>query len=87
MAACFKPALAFPGHWAPMSLTFYTGTMFPEHYHNGAFIAPDPMGRPGDALNVPATVNCFAVREDWVHYENLSDARESTRRRPRSSRH
>jgi glucose/arabinose dehydrogenase len=33
------PALAFPGHWAPMSLTFYTGSMFPEHYHNGAFIA------------------------------------------------
>jgi len=33
------PALAFPGHWAPMSLAFYTGTMFPEHYRNGAFIA------------------------------------------------
>jgi glucose/arabinose dehydrogenase len=33
------PVVTFPGHWAPMSLTFYTGTMFPEHYRNGAFIA------------------------------------------------
>ncbi len=30
---------AFPGHWAPMSLMFYTGTTFPERYRHGAFIA------------------------------------------------
>jgi glucose/arabinose dehydrogenase len=33
------PAAAYPGHWAPMALLFYTGTMFPEKYRGGAFIA------------------------------------------------
>ena len=33
------PAAAYPGHWAPMALLFYTGKMFPEKYRNGAFIA------------------------------------------------
>jgi glucose/arabinose dehydrogenase len=34
-----QPVLAFPGHWAPNALVFYTGKQFPEHYRNGAFIA------------------------------------------------
>ncbi|HKO80101.1 MAG TPA: PQQ-dependent sugar dehydrogenase [Chitinophagaceae bacterium] len=34
-----KPILAFPGHWAPNSLLFYTGDQFPDRYKNGAFIA------------------------------------------------
>lgn len=34
-----RPALAFPGHWAPNGLLFYTGEMFPERYRGGAFIA------------------------------------------------
>jgi glucose/arabinose dehydrogenase len=33
------PVTAFPGHWAPNGLAFYTGTSFPEHYRNGAFVA------------------------------------------------
>ena len=33
------PVAVFPGHWAPMSLLFYTGTSFPERYRGGAFIA------------------------------------------------
>ncbi len=33
------PDVAFPAHWAPMQMTFYTGTQFPAHYLNGAFIA------------------------------------------------
>ncbi len=33
------PLVVFPGHWAPMSLVFYTGSMFPERYRHGAFIA------------------------------------------------
>jgi len=33
------PVMAFPGHWAPNGLLFYTGNMFPERYKNGAFIA------------------------------------------------
>jgi glucose/arabinose dehydrogenase len=33
------PIDAFPGHMAPDGLLFYTGSMFPERYRNGAFIA------------------------------------------------
>lgn len=33
------PVMAFPAHIAPNDLLFYTGTMFPEKYRNGAFIA------------------------------------------------
>ena len=33
------PVVAFPGHLAPNGLLFYTGSMFPEKYRNGAFIA------------------------------------------------
>ena len=34
-----KPAAAYPAHMAPNALLFYTGTMFPAKYRNGAFIA------------------------------------------------
>ena len=34
-----KPVMAFPAHWAPNALLFYTGKMFPGRYKNGAFIA------------------------------------------------
>jgi glucose/arabinose dehydrogenase len=34
-----EPLLAFPAHWAPNDLLFYTGDQFPERYHGGAFIA------------------------------------------------
>jgi glucose/arabinose dehydrogenase len=34
-----QPIMAFQAHWAPNDLLFYTGTMFPRRYRNGAFIA------------------------------------------------
>lgn len=34
-----QPMEAFPGHWAPNALLFYTGTLFPARYRGGAFIA------------------------------------------------
>lgn len=34
-----KPIMAFPAHYAPNCLMFYTGNQFPESYKNGAFIA------------------------------------------------
>ena len=34
-----QPLIAFPAHWSPMGLLFYTGTMFPPQYRGGAFIA------------------------------------------------
>jgi len=33
------PLMAFPGHWAPDGLLFYTGGQFPARYRGGAFIA------------------------------------------------
>ena len=34
-----EPVAVYPGHWAPMSLLFYSGSAFPAKYRNGAFIA------------------------------------------------
>lgn len=34
-----NPIMAFPGHWAPDDLYFYTGAQYPDKYKNGAFIA------------------------------------------------
>lgn len=34
-----QPIVAFPGHWAPDALLFYTGKQFPKEYYGGAFIA------------------------------------------------
>ena len=42
MGRCDKfdlPITSFPAHWAPVDLMFYTGSQFPAHYKNGAFIA------------------------------------------------
>lgn len=33
------PLVAFPAHWAPNDLLFYTGKSFPAKYKDGAFIA------------------------------------------------
>ncbi|GAA4405219.1 sorbosone dehydrogenase family protein [Nibrella viscosa] len=38
-AKAINPVAAFPAHLGPNGLLFYTGTMFPERYRNGAFIA------------------------------------------------
>jgi glucose/arabinose dehydrogenase len=38
-AAFTPPIAAFPPHWAPVDLMFYTGTQFPAKYRGGAFIA------------------------------------------------
>lgn len=31
--------MAFPAHWAPETLLFYTGTSFPEKYRRGVFVS------------------------------------------------
>jgi glucose/arabinose dehydrogenase len=46
------PVATFPGHWAPMSSLFYTGSALPAKYRDGIFIAfhgswnraPEPQG-------------------------------------------
>jgi glucose/arabinose dehydrogenase len=32
------PVAAFPAHWAPVDVKFYTGSQFPRKYQNGAFV-------------------------------------------------
>ena len=34
-----SPVTAFPAHWAPNDLLFYTGSQFPKKYYGGALIA------------------------------------------------
>jgi glucose/arabinose dehydrogenase len=46
------PLVAFPGHWAPNAVLFYTGSQFPAKYRGGVFVAfhgswnraPQPQG-------------------------------------------
>ncbi len=38
-AAAKDPIIAFPGHWAPMSLAFYPGEKFGSAYTGGLFVA------------------------------------------------
>jgi glucose/arabinose dehydrogenase len=44
-----NPILAFPAHWAPDDLLFYTGSQFPASYRGGAFIAFHGRGNPASA--------------------------------------
>jgi glucose/arabinose dehydrogenase len=34
-----QPLTAFPAHWSPMAMTFYTGDKFPAKYKQGVFVA------------------------------------------------
>ena len=34
-----QPAIAFPAHWAPNALMFYTGSLLGDEYKGGAFLA------------------------------------------------
>jgi glucose/arabinose dehydrogenase len=51
-ATRLPPVAFYPAHWAPNGLAWYNGTMFPESYRGGAFIAfhgswnraPEPQG-------------------------------------------
>lgn len=38
-ASKLLPVAAFPAHWAPTALTFYSGNQFPSRYRGGALIA------------------------------------------------
>jgi len=69
------PVAAFPPHWAPVDVMFYTGTQFPEKYRNGAFIAfhgswnRSPM--PQDGYNV--TFQPFANGKPSSAFEVFAD--------------
>ena len=38
-AAARDPLIGFPGHWAPIGMTFYAGLQFPARFRGGVFIA------------------------------------------------
>jgi len=38
-ASKLGPVAAFPAHWAPNDITYYDKNQFPEHYHDGIFVA------------------------------------------------
>ncbi len=65
------PVAAFPAHWAPVDLMFYSGTQFPAKYRGGAFIAfhgswnRSPM--PQDGYNV--TYQPFAAGKPSGSFE------------------
>ncbi len=81
--------MAFPGHWAPDGLLFYTGEMFPESYRGGAFIAfhgswnraPLPQGG-YKVVFVP-----FAGDEPAGSYEVFADGFAGENVGPRSALH
>jgi len=63
------PIVAFPGHWAPDDLEFYTGDQFPARYRGGAFIAfhgswnRAPLPQAGyNVVFVPAQGSGFATQ-------------------------
>ncbi len=69
------PVVAFPGHWAPNGLLFYTGSTFPSRYRDGAFIAfhgswnRAPKEQAGyKVVFVPATKGAFDGK-----YETFAD--------------
>jgi glucose/arabinose dehydrogenase len=85
------PLVAFPGHWAPLQMTFYTATQFPEKYRGGAFVtfhgswnrAPRPQGGyqvafvPFDAKGMP-TGNYETFADGFTgrtEFVNTGDAR------------
>jgi mono/diheme cytochrome c family protein len=85
------PLVEFPGHWAPLQMTFYTATQFPEKYRGGAFVtfhgswnrAPRPQGGyqvafvPFDAKGMPTgTYETFADGfPGRAEFVNTGDAR------------
>lgn len=38
-ASKLDPFAAFPAHWAPNDMSFYSGKQFPSQYHGGIFVA------------------------------------------------
>jgi len=86
-----KPVVAFPGHWAPLQMTLYSGTQFPAKYRGGMFVAFhgswNRAPRPQAGYKV-AFVPFTAAGLPTGHYEsfaddfNSADAAVPTRYRP-----
>jgi len=70
-----NPVVAFPAHWAPVDVTFYTGNQFPKKYQGGAFIAFhgswNRSPAPQDGYNV--TFQPFAGNKPNGRFEVFAD--------------
>ena len=85
------PAAFFPAHWAPDGLMFYTGSMFPDHYRNGAFIAfhgswnraPGPQG----GYNVSFVPFSGSNPVDAAKYEIFADGFAGATKQPDRAAH
>src|SRR5204862_2347868 len=69
------PIAAFPAHWAPVDIMFYTGTQFPQKYRGGAFIAFHGSWNRGKAQDgYYVTFQPFAVGNPSGNFELFADA-------------
>jgi glucose/arabinose dehydrogenase len=83
------PIAAFPAHWAPNGLTFYSGDGFPEPYRGGTFIgfhgswnrAPEPQG----GYNV--VFQPFAGGKPSGDYQVFADGFAGPQKQPGNARH
>ena len=66
-AGWIAPAYPFAAHSAPLGLTFYTGTSFPQEYHNQIFVAEH-----GTEATTPAPLN--KLHGDRISLIKLDDA-------------
>jgi glucose/arabinose dehydrogenase len=83
------PLVAFPAHWAPISLLFYTGDQFPARYKLGAFVAfhgswfRTPFAQEGfNVVFVP-----FQNGQPAENYEVFADGFAGARKHPRGASH
>ncbi|MFQ5689946.1 MAG: PQQ-dependent sugar dehydrogenase [Gemmatimonadota bacterium] len=84
-----EPEVAFPAHWAPMAIVFYTGEQFPARYRGGAFVAfhgswnRAPLPQAGyNIAFVP-----FRNHEPTGTYEVFADGFAGARKDPRNAAH
>lgn len=86
-----KPLAAYPAHWSPLSMLFYTGTQFPSAYRNGLFIAFH--GSRFDATLQPAGPGYIVAFVPWAGgvptgaYQTFADGFIGAGRTPATARH
>lgn len=82
------PVYAFPAHWAPNGLLFYRGSMFPDRYRRGAFVAfHGGWYRPPPDNGFNVVFLPFAGEQPANHHEVFADGFAGKNRQPPRARH